>query len=119
MSSSLKGLHRSSKTGNLELYESSYELRRFIFLDGHPDVEWWSKNHGISIAYPSGKKTRRYIPDILVKLRDGRRILEEVKGYRWDRVKFGRKNAAALDWCRRRKIKFVLIFEEDLERLVL
>lgn len=118
-----RGWYRSKKNGNRQCYESSYELRRFKALDADEKVLSWSRHHSIVIRYADGRKTRRYHPDILVtEIVDGREVmfLEEVKGYRWDRVKFGKKNAAALWFCDRRRragveIYFRIIEEDGLE----
>lgn len=119
-----KGWYRSHKNLNRQRYESSYELRRFKALDEDPKVIEWNRHHLIVIKYSDGRKIRRYYPDIFVKQisSDGREVvyIEEVKGYRWDREKFGKKNAAALWFCqlRRRKgfeVYFRIIEESGLE----
>lgn len=115
---SLSGRYRSKKTGKTERYQSSYELRRMKYLDAHPNVKTWTKNHKIRIRYKEGKKRRRYIPDFLVELNDGKKFLEEVKGYVWNRLNFARKNLAANMWCNYRGITFRIIREEDLEVLL-
>ena len=110
------GAYRSTKTGRVERYDSSYELRRFKFLDSLPHVLSWTKAHGIRIRYKNGRKWRSYIPDILVVLDSGSRHLEECKGFHWDPVKTARKTVAALGWCAVRGWRFHLLHEADLER---
>ena len=112
---SKSGKYRSSKTGKLEKYDSSYELRRMQYLDAHPLVKTWTKNHKIRIRYKEGRKRRRYIPDFLVEHTTGQKYLDEVKGYVWNRLNFARKNLAANMYCTYRGITFRIIREEDLE----
>lgn len=108
-------MYRSKKTGNTESYDSSYELIRFKALDESKLVKSWTKNHGIIIPYRSAKRRRRYYPDILVELKDGSKILEEVKGYVWNRLSFGAKNIAAVSYCNSIGYKYRVIFKEQLE----
>ena len=115
MSGSIRGSYVSKKTGASERYDSSYELRRFMALDASPLVESWTKKHGIRIPYMERGKWRRYVPDILVVLRSGERILEEVKGKVFDRINFGRKNLAASGWCITHGMAFRVVFLERLD----
>lgn len=116
-SGSKHGTYRSTKTGRLEKYDSSWELRRFKVLDESPLVKTWTKSHGIRIRYKEGKRRRRYLPDILVERADGSRQLEEIKGYVFDRLNLARKNLAALIYCKNRNIEFRILREADLERV--
>lgn len=88
------------------------------YLDAHPLVKTWTKNHKIRIGYKEGRKRRRYIPDFLVEMVDGRKFLEETKGFVWNRMNFARKNLAAMMWCSYRGITFRIIREEDLEAVI-
>jgi hypothetical protein len=115
---SIRGNYTSTKTGRSETYDSSYELRRFIFLDGCKRIKSWTKRHKIRIKYLSGKKRRTYIPDILVEMTDGSKVLEEVKGHVFDRRNFVKKNIAARGYCLIKGMKFRIIFEKDLEVVV-
>ncbi len=85
------------------------------FLDSLPQVKTWTKLHKIRIHYKLHKRRKRYTPDILVEYVDGRKVLEEVKGFVYDRRKFMQKNGAALLYCMRRGIIFRILYEEDLE----
>ena len=111
------GTYVSPKTGIKEKYDSSYELKRMQALDSDPAVKWWTKNHGIKIPYKEGRKRRRYIPDFLVELIDGRQFLEEVKGFIYQRMNFARKNLAAAMWCALRGVQYRIVYKEELERL--
>lgn len=48
------------------------------------------------IPYRIKRRRHRYHPDILIEYHDGRKVLEEVKGYIFDMRKFAAKNVAAL-----------------------
>src|SRR5690348_4341270 len=61
-------------------YRSSWELRVFSRLDTDPDVVAWGSEEFIVRYYdPVTKKTRRYFPDLVVKYRDGRVEMWEIK----------------------------------------
>lgn len=111
----MRGIH-VSRFGREERYDSSYELRRFRFLDACPQVVDWTRNHRISILYVFRGRRHRYQPDILIHLADGSVVLEEVKGHTWDRLRFQYKNMAAQLYCRARGMTFRVVFKEGLER---
>ncbi len=109
------GWYTSVKTRRRERYASSYELQRMKALDASPLVKSWTKDHGIRIPYKERKRRRHYIPDFLVVLNDGRKRLEETKGYVFSKMNFARKNLAANSYCLFRGMEFRLIFREDLD----
>ena len=109
-------LYISTKSGKEELSDSSYELRRFKALDASPLVKSWTKKHKIKIPYTLHGKRHRYIPDILIKYHDGRIVLEEVKGFVFDKAKFAAKNVAALlVTSMYENTTFRVVFGEQLE----
>jgi len=110
----LKGIYKSKKTKLSEWYESSYELERFKALDASPLVKFWTKSHGLRIPYRIKKRKHHYIPDILVEYRDGKKYLEEVKGFVFNRIQFGAKNIAAISYCMSKGMTFRIIFKEQL-----
>lgn len=76
------GDYVSSKTELKEYFHSSWEFVRMKELDDDPTVLHWTKKHKILI--PLGNingKPRKYIPDFLITYLDGRKVLEEVKGF--------------------------------------
>lgn len=101
----------------LERYDSSYELRRFEVLDSSPLVKTWTKKHKLKLGYKSFGSWHKYIPDILIQLTDGSKILEEIKGHIFDKRQFMKKNRAALAYCTLRGWKFRTVFLDDLERV--
>jgi len=113
-----KGKYWSGKSTKpqAELYDSSYELQRFRMLDLNAGVLTWTKRHRIRLPYYDLKlkKIRLYVPDILVIMRNGTQQLEEVKGFVKDRLNFETKCAAARAYCHSRKMKFVVLYRDDL-----
>jgi len=107
--------YRSSKTGLEERADSSFELRRFVALDGSDLVKAWTKRHGIVIPYRMGNKRRRYHPDILIQYHDGRRVLEEIKGFVFQPRQFSAKNFAAVRHCVMNGMGFRVVYGKDLE----
>ena len=105
----------SKKTNERNYSHSSYETKRMCFLDECVDVEYWTKNHGISIDYHIDDSTRRYIPDFLIHWRNGKTSLEEVKGWVRDKRTFEAKNAAAIEFTQSRDMEFRVLFFDDLE----
>lgn len=70
-----QGWWQSTKTGKWHPSASSYELTRMQQLDADPLVETWSRDVP---AIPYGEN-KRYIPDFLVVMKDGTRVIEEIK----------------------------------------
>jgi hypothetical protein len=112
----LNGIYRSTKTGNLEYYESSYELRRFKALDESPLVKSWGRSKA-KIRYRMGRRKKRYHPDIFVVYEDGRIFLEEIKGYIFSKRQYLKKKMMAEAYCKFRGWIYRVIFEEDLEKV--
>ncbi len=112
----LNGIYRSTKTGNLEFFESSYELRRFRALDASPLVKAWGRSKA-KIRYRLGRRRKRYHPDIFVVYHDGRIFLEEVKGYVFNKRQFYKKKHMAEWLCRVRGWTYRVIYEVDLENV--
>lgn len=108
-------MYTSTKTGNREYYESSYELRRFQALDKDPKIREWTKAHDLKLPYRLYRRRKNYIPDILVKYEDGTVFLEEVKGYIFRPREFLKKRQAAKLFCARKGWKYRTVFEKDLE----
>jgi hypothetical protein len=116
-SSSIHGVYKSVKTGQTEFYDSTYELRRFVALDASPLVKTWTKKHGIRISYRYKKSKKKYLPDILVEYNDGRKFLEEIKGFVYQPAKFVLKNGVAKLYCHMRRWTYRIIWEDGLEKV--
>ena len=62
--------------------DSTWEDAIAYSLDKNPDVKAWAKNDhlGFAVKYVYGGTTRKYLPDFLVKLVNGKTLILEVKG---------------------------------------
>ena len=67
---------------NLCVNDSTWEDAIAYSLDKNPDVKAWAKNDhlGFAVKYVYGGTTRKYLPDFLVKLVNGKTLILEVKG---------------------------------------
>ncbi len=84
---------------NAAVFDSDWERQAAELLDAHDSVRAWVKNDRLALAVPYRKDGvgRKYFPDFLVELTDGRRLLIEIKGQAGDA---DLKKAAAERWCR-------------------
>lgn len=112
-----RGFFESKKMNQSFHYASSFELRRMMFFDKHDDIVSFTKRHGIKLAYTIDEKRHFYIPDFLVKLRNGRVILEEIKGWVRDKRIFEAKCLVARSFCELNGFEFRVLFERDLENI--
>jgi len=91
-----------------------------LHLDSNPNVEFWSYEK-IVIEYVSNKKTnkiRKYYPDFLVKYKDGRSELIEVKPKRkLEQAIVKKKMEAAVVWCANHGMTYRIITEIQLKEL--
>ena len=75
--------------------DSDWEAELCRVVESHPRVRAYVKNHnlGLEVPYRYGSETRRYLPDFIVLVDDGRggddllRMVIEVKGYRREDAK--------------------------------
>jgi len=67
---------------NLVVYDSAWEATESYRLEKSKDVEAWVKNDhlGFEIVYLFNGVVRKYRPDFIVRLNDGRHLILEVKG---------------------------------------
>ena len=99
---------------SFEEYDSRLEKRMMKRLDRDADVEAWTKRHGIVIAWhPQPGVSRRYIPDFLVRRRDGALHLIEVKNPDWiETAEVRLKGDAARRWCAARGMTYRIVTVE-------
>lgn len=107
---SKRGYYFSTKTKREEYYQSSYEKNKMIELDNDDDVLDWTKKHYIIIKY---RTTYNYFPDFLIILKNGKKILEEIKGYIDDDQRFIDKSTAALEYCQKNNIEYKITFPNE------
>jgi type III restriction enzyme len=78
---------------NWAIVDSEWEAEFCRVADAHPLVRAWVKNHnlGFEVPYLRGGDTRRYRPDFIVLVDDGREdpvhLVVEIKGYRSEDAK--------------------------------
>lgn len=62
------------------IYRSSWECRFMAYCDKHPDiVEWSSEEYIVPYISPADNRVHRYFPDFVVKMKDGRTMMIEIK----------------------------------------
>ena len=76
----------------------TWEQSAATALDAHPGVAHWVKNDhlGFQVPYRKDGVRRRYLPDFIVDLVTGERMVVEIKGQIGDAEV---KAAAAQRWC--------------------
>ena len=80
---------------NWVVCDSNWEAQFCLVVESHPRVRAYVKNHslGLEVPYRYGSQTRRYLPDFVVLVDDGRgdddllRLVVEIKGYRGEDAK--------------------------------
>jgi type III restriction enzyme len=80
---------------NWVVLDSDWEAEFCRAAESHPKVIAYSKNHnlGLEVPYRYGSENRRYLPDFVVKVDDGRgladplHLIVEIKGYRREDAK--------------------------------
>ena len=90
---------------NWAILDSDWEGEFCRVADTHPKVRAWVKNHnlGFEVPYQYGSNTRRYRPDFIVLVDDGRgeddllHLVVEIKGYRGEDAK-EKKSAIETYW---------------------
>lgn len=115
----IRGTYTSPIAGECK-FRSGWEYRLMIHLDSSPDVEFWSYEKTV-IEYVSNvrtKKVRKYYPDFLVRYKDGRTELIEVKPKRkLEQATIKKKMAAALLWCAEHGMTYRIVTEIQLKEL--
>ncbi|MBI5655527.1 MAG: DEAD/DEAH box helicase family protein [Geobacter sp.] len=80
---------------NWVILDSDWEAEFCRVAEAHPKVTAYVKNHnlGLEVPYRYGSETRRYLPDFIVKVDDGKgeddllNLIVEIKGYRREDAK--------------------------------
>jgi type III restriction enzyme len=80
---------------NWVILDSDWEAEFCRVAEAHPKVKAYIKNHnlGLEVPYRYGSETRRYLPDFIVLVDDGRgdddllHLIVEIKGYRREDAK--------------------------------
>ena len=80
---------------NWVVLDSDWEAEFCRIAEKHPKVKAYVKNHslGLEVPYRYGSETRKYLPDFIVRVDDGRgdddllNLIVEIKGYRREDAK--------------------------------
>jgi type III restriction enzyme len=80
---------------NYVVLDSDWEAEFCRVVEAHPRVRSYVKNHnlGLEVPYRYGSEIRRYLPDFIVRVDDGRgdadllHLIVEIKGYRREDAK--------------------------------
>jgi type III restriction enzyme len=80
---------------NWVILDSDWEAEFCRVAEAHPKVVAYVKNHnlGLEVPYRFGSETRKYLPDFIVKIDDGKgeddllNLIVEIKGYRREDAK--------------------------------
>ncbi len=90
---------------NWVILDSDWEAEFCRVAEAHPQVRAYVKNHnlGLEVPYRYGSEMRKYIPDFIVKIDDGKgeadllNLIVEIKGYRREDAK-EKKNTMDCYW---------------------
>lgn len=89
-------------------------------LDSNPEVQKWSYE-SFYIEYLANKSTgkmRKYYPDFLVELRDGTKLVVEIKQKRkLEQLVVKKKTKAAEEWCATHGAAYRILTEIELKQL--
>jgi len=85
---------------NFAVYDSTWEASEAFILDNDQNVEAWVKNDhlGFDILYVNNGVVRKYRPDFLIRLKNGKMLVLEVKGQ--DSQKDKSKRSFLSEWCK-------------------
>ena len=99
-------------------YRSSWELKFFKFLDKNSDVEYWtSEPFAISYMSPKDGKIHRYFPDVLVKFKNGKKLLVEIKpDYQTSDPINLAKWESAKNFCQQYGLEFIVLTENNFKK---
>jgi hypothetical protein len=110
------GTYFSNKNDRHMVFMSSYERRAFEILDAVDSVRSYEEQpYAISYCYRGARL--QYVPDAIVRFKDGRSALLEIKPRsQLTKEKIIAKAKAAISFCQRRGLQY-MIWTEDLLRL--
>lgn len=111
-----RGYYKNNKNNCLEYFHSSWEEELMKELDANEDVLNWTKKHGVIIKYKHDGIIKSYIPDFFIEYRDGKKIIEEIKGYVDDVEIFKLKKEACEKYCHDNDIIYKINFMKNYNR---
>ena len=111
-----RGYYLNKKNGGEEYFHSSWEENLMKMLDDDINVVNWTKKHSIIIKYKHDGIQKSYLPDFLIEYNDGRKIIEEVKGYIDNVEVFKLKKKACEEYCLNNGITYKINFMKNYEK---
>jgi hypothetical protein len=111
-----RGYYINNKNGALEYFHSSWEEILMKELDANEKVLNWTKKHNIIIRYKHDGILKSYIPDFFIEYSDGKKIIEEVKGYIDDVDVFKLKKEACEKYCYENNIEYRINFMKNYNK---
>lgn len=111
----IRGQFESLKTGKKISFRSSLEKQFIECLEKDSNVIHY-EYEPFAIEYEDLKnKKRKYLPDFYVCYNNGEKVVIEIKCDYTETVgNFSQKKKAALDWCEKRKYKFLIFKKFDI-----
>lgn len=105
-----RGFILNITTNENEFYHSSWEQKRMIELNKDEKVMFWTKKHKISIKYNFGGLKRNYLPDFLILYKDGKKVLEEIKGLILEEERIKAQIQETIKFCKENNLKYEMNF---------
>ena len=90
---------------------SGWEKTKMQKYDIDENIMSFTNRHGIKISYHYQGKDRCYIPDLLLEMKDGTRIIEEIKGYARDLEQVNAKSIAARRFAEQNGMEYRITYE--------
>ena len=114
-----RGLYKSPIAGDCK-FRSGWEHKYMMYLDADTNIESWSYEKLI-IQYVSNKRTgklRKYYPDFYVVMKDGTKLVIEIKQKRKLQQSNVKKKAKAAElWCLMNGATYKILTEVDLKNI--
>ena len=96
-------------------YMSSWEETFIKKCDSSPEVIKILEGHTNKILYTYKKANRTYIPDAILILSDGTKLIIEVKPkHKLNTKKNRAKFRAAINWCKENSCVFLIMTEDEI-----
>ena len=102
--------------GPIPEYRSSWELKLMKWCDINEEIEYWTcEPFAIQYSSPKDNKPHRYFPDFLIKFKNGKKVLVEIKpSSQWDDPVNVAKWAAAEKFCQQYGLEWKVMGKKEL-----
>jgi len=97
-------------------YRSSWEKKFMKWCDLNSEIEYWTAEpFAIEYISPKDNKKHRYFPDFLIKFKDGKKRLIEIKPQsQWNDPINVAKWESARKFCKFHNLEFVVLGQKEL-----